>query len=101
MLTDCEQKQQYMDTTYTQNSTTVIVVVEIKKIWAPQTYRFHIQQEQEFTVFTEIMFMIAMEDNDDWLETTKHGRCGLGLEMGGHYHMLESIFINQKMKNDW
>jgi hypothetical protein len=35
-----------------------------------------------------------MEDNDDWLANTKHGRSGLGLELGSHYHMLESIFIN-------
>ncbi len=34
-------------------------------------------------------------------QTTKHGRSGLGLEMGGCYHMQESIFINQKMKNNW
>ncbi len=34
-------------------------------------------------------------------KTTKHGRSGLRLEMGGHYHMLGSIFINHKMKNDW
>jgi hypothetical protein len=34
-------------------------------------------------------------------QTTKHGRSGLGLEMGGHYDMPESICINQKMKNNW
>ncbi len=28
-------------------------------------------------------------------QTTQHGRSGLGLEMGSHYHMLEPIFINQ------
>jgi hypothetical protein len=45
--------------------------------------------------------MNAMEDNDDWLANKKHGRSGLGLEMGGCYHMQEAIFVNQKMKNDW
>jgi hypothetical protein len=34
-------------------------------------------------------------------QTTKHGRSRLGLEMGGRYHMQESIFINQKVKNNW
>jgi hypothetical protein len=31
VLTDCEQEQKYMDTTYTHNSTTIGVVVEKKK----------------------------------------------------------------------
>jgi hypothetical protein len=70
-LTDCEQEQKYTVTTYTQNLTTVGVVVGNKKIRAPQTYRLHIQQEQEYTGFTEIMFVIPMEDNDDWLANNK------------------------------
>jgi hypothetical protein len=53
VLTSCEQEQKYMDTTYIHNLTTVGVVVENKKIWAPQTYRLRIQQEQEYTGFTE------------------------------------------------
>ncbi len=29
-------------------------------------------------------------------QTTKHGRSGQGLEMGGHYHMLESRTIGKR-----
>jgi hypothetical protein len=50
---------------------TVGVVVEDKKIRAPQTYRLCIQQEQKYTCFTEITFVINMEDNDDWLANNK------------------------------
>jgi hypothetical protein len=77
---------------------TVGVVVENKKIPAPQMYRLCIQQEQKYTGFTEITFVIAMEDSDNWLAETKYGRSGLGLEIGGHYHRPESIFINQKRR---
>ena len=34
-------------------------------------YRLCFQQEQECTCFTEIAFVIAMEDNDDWLSNNK------------------------------
>jgi hypothetical protein len=44
---------------------TVGVVIKNKKIRAPHKYRLRIQQEQEYTGFTEITFVIAMEDNDD------------------------------------
>ncbi len=50
---------------------TVGVVVKNKKIWAPHKYYLHIQQIQEYTGFTEIKFVIAMEDNDDWLANNK------------------------------
>jgi hypothetical protein len=33
-------------------------------------------------------------------QTTKHGRSGLGLEMGGHYHMQESILITFNKSKD-
>ncbi len=42
-----------------------------KKKQAPQTYCLHLQQEQEYTGFTEIAFMITMEDNDDWFANNK------------------------------
>ncbi len=42
----CEQEQKYTDTSYTQNSKTVGVVVNNKKILAPQMYRLCIQQKR-------------------------------------------------------
>ncbi len=71
MLIDCKQEQKYTDTTYSHNSMTVGVVFENKKIRAPQRYHLRIQREQEYTGFAEITFMIAMEDNDDWLANNK------------------------------
>ena len=46
-------------------------MVENKNIRAPQTYCLCIQQEQKYTGCTEIKFVIAMEDNDDWLANNK------------------------------
>ncbi len=34
-------------------------------------YCLCIQQEQEYTGFTEIIFVIAMEDCDDWMANNK------------------------------
>jgi hypothetical protein len=50
---------------------TVGVVVRNKRIQAPHEYHLHIHREQEYTGFTEITFMIAMEINDDWLANKK------------------------------
>ncbi len=82
-MTDCEQEQKYTDTTCTQNLTTVGVVFENKKIRVPQTYCLHIQQEQEYTGFTEIMIVIPMEDNDDWLSNNKTWKKWTRLGDGG------------------
>jgi hypothetical protein len=62
---------------------TVGVVVELKKIPAPQTYHLRIQQEQEYTGFTEITFVITMEDNDDWLANNKTWKKWTRLGEGG------------------
>ncbi len=70
MLTDCEQEQKYTDTTYTHNSRTIGVVVKNR-------------QEQEYTGFTEMTFMIAMEDNDDWLANNKTWKKWTRLGDGG------------------
>jgi hypothetical protein len=80
---DCEREQKYTDTTYIHNSTTAGVVVKNKKIWAPQTYHLRIQQEQECTCLTEITFVIAMDDNDDWLANNRTWKKWTGLGEGG------------------
>jgi hypothetical protein len=46
-------------------------------------YRLHIQQEQEHTGFTEITFVITMEDNDNWLANNKTWKKWARLGYGG------------------
>ncbi len=46
-------------------------------------YRLHIWQKQEYTGFTEIMFVITMEDNDDWLVNNTTWKKWTGFEDGG------------------
>jgi hypothetical protein len=85
-----------MDTTYTQNSMTVGVVVKNKKIRAPHKYHLCIQQEQEYTGFTEITFMIEMEDNDDWLANNKTWKKWTKIGDGGSLSYARIDFHNPK-----
>jgi hypothetical protein len=51
-------------------------------------YRLCIRQEQKYAGFTEITFVINMEDNDDWLANNKTWKMWTRIGDGGHYHML-------------
>jgi hypothetical protein len=55
-----------------------------------------IQQEQEYTGFTEIRFLIAMEDNDDWLANNKTWKKWTRLRDGGSLSYARIYFHKSK-----
>jgi hypothetical protein len=59
-----------MDTTYTQNSTSVGVVAENKKIGLPKRSVCLFSKNKNICL-TEITFVINIEDNHDWLANNK------------------------------
>ncbi len=62
--------QQLTGTTYTHNAMTVGVVVKNKKIGIPKC-SVCVFSKNYNTCFTEIMFVINMEDSNDWLVNNK------------------------------
>jgi hypothetical protein len=59
-----------MDATLTHNGTTVCIVVTNKKISLPKG-SLCIFSNNKYAWFTEIMFVVNMENNDDWLASNK------------------------------
>ncbi len=62
-----------MDTTLTQNATTICVVVTNKKISLPE-HSLCVFSNNKNTWFIEITFVVNMENNDDWLASNKTGK---------------------------
>jgi hypothetical protein len=63
-------RHELMDTTLTQNAATVYVVVTNKKISLPKC-SLCVFSNNKNTWFTEITFVVNMENNDDWLASNK------------------------------